>query len=323
MQKTKLLEVLRYFEAYTDEEHDVTVEQLISHLESLGISAERKSVYSDIETLMSYGADIVKQRHGRITGYYLACRDFETAELKMLVDIVEASRFVTAKKSEQLISKIKKLCSIHDAKKLSPRVYMSDRVKAPSEVIYLNVDKIHSALADFSSISFMYFHYNWKKEKEYRRNGDLHRVVPLSLMWNNDNYYLVAHDKLSDGIRHFRVDKMERVALDQKLSDGERAILENFDPAAYSKSVFDMYAGKLNRIELRVPEGLVGNMFDRFGMDIVLRKDGDGFVFSAEVALSPSFFAWLSTFEGDVKIVSPESAVAAFASHIEKIKNSL
>ncbi len=318
MQKNKLLLLLDYFERYTDEEHTAGVEELISYLASHGISAERKAIYSDIDSLISYGADIIKTRVGRATGYYLASRVFETAELKMLVDIIEASRFVTAKKSEQLISKIETLCSVHDAKKLSRHVYMTGRVKAPSEIIYLSVDKIHSAFVEECSIEFKYFYYNWKKEKCYRRDGALYKVVPLALMWNNDNYYLIAMGE--SGTRHFRVDKMECVSISSKLTESERESVKKFDPARYSKSVFDMYGGERLRVELSVPEILVGSMFDRFGMDAVVRRgENSEFILSVEVELSPSFFAWISTFEGQVQIVSPDTAISCHREHIKKM----
>ncbi len=324
MQKTKLLALVDFFEKYTDESHAASTEEIIDYLSSVGISCERKSFYSDIEALNYHGLDIISVRQGRGTKYYLASRTFETAELKMLVDIIGASRFVTAKKSEQLISKIETLCSKHDAAKLSRHVYITGRVKATSEIIYLSVDKIHASFAEDCSIEFKYFYYNWKKEKCYRRDGETYKVVPLALMWNNDNYYLVAHDKKADDIRHFRVDKMENVTLSEKLDEKEMKVRENFNPAAYSKSVFDMYGGERTRVEISSPEKFIGNMFDRFGMDIVLRKGESGdFIISAEVELGPSFFAWMSTFEGEVKIVSPDTALDAHREHLEKIMASI
>ena len=324
MQKTKLLELYDYFKTYTDEEHGVGIDDIISHLASLGISAERKSVYSDIEALISWGADIIQKREGRKSVYFLASRDFETAELKMLVDIIGASRFVTAKKSQQLIQKIGTLCSVYDAKKLSRQVKLAGRVKTANEIIYLNVDKIHTSFNEERLISFRYFSHDSQKKKVYRREGREYVVVPLTLLWNNDNYYLVAHDLEKKAERHFRVDKMENVELLGKKNEKERALCEKFDSAKLSKRVFDMFAGVPERVELRVNSGLVSNMFDRFGEDIVLRhSEGDSFEFTVDVELSPSFYAWLSNFEGQVKIIAPRSAVDAHREHVEKIMNSL
>jgi predicted DNA-binding transcriptional regulator YafY len=324
MQKAKLLVLYEYLKDYTDEEHGVSVEDIIEHLSKSGISAERKSIYSDIDALVTFGVDIISRREGKKNVYFLASRLFEIAELKMLVDIISASRFTTPKKSEKIIKKLESLCSKQEARQLSRQTYITGRVKNANEIIYLNVDKIHSAFTENCSIKFKYFYYDWKKEKSYRRDGALYDAVPLSLLWNNDNYYLVAFDRTAGEERHFRVDKMEKVSLFTPLTADERELRDSFDQAKFSKRVFDMFGGESALVELAVPETLVSNMYDKFGMDIVLRRlDQNHFSFVTEVELSPSFFAWISNFEGEIKILSPERAREKHKLHIEKLLKSV
>ena len=324
MQKNKLLLLKDYFEKNCDESHGASTADIIDYLEGCGISCERKSVYSDIEALRSYGMDISQERDGKRTVYYLLNRTFETPELKMLVDIIGASRFVTPKKSEALIRKIETLCSVHDAKTLSRYVYLTGRVKAGNEIIYLNVDKIHTSFNEGCAITFKYFFYNAKKEKVYRHDGKKYEVVPVALVWNNDKYYLIAIDREKDGIKHFRVDKMDSIKLGERMTERESELCRNYDTSRFSKVVFDMFGGEAERVELSVPDRLVDAMLDRFGMDLVLLcSDNGDYKFSVEVELSPTFYAWVDTFGGEVKILSPEKALSDYRGHIEKLVASI
>ncbi len=321
MQKTKLLVLYEYFKKYTDEEHGVRVEDIIDYLKACGIPAERKSVYSDIEALQNFGLDVVKTKSARATVYYLASRDFETAEIKMFADIIQSSRFITPKKSEELIGKIQNLCSVHDAKLMSRQVLLTGRAKAVNEIIYINIDKIHTALNMSSAISFKYFYYNHEKKKCYRK--EVYEAVPFALVWNNDNYYLAAFDRFEKKKKHYRVDRMEKVEMAGVRTEEEEKLFGAFDSTKYSKRVFDMLSGEDERVRLSFPEKFVGAMFDRFGFDVVMAKEEcDRYSMSVAVELSPAFFAWLSTFEGEVVISEPQSARDAFLDHIEKIRKS-
>ncbi|MBQ9975208.1 MAG: WYL domain-containing protein [Clostridia bacterium] len=324
MQKTKLLELRDYFEKYTDEHHGVGVSDIIAHLTSCGISCERKAIYNDIDALISYGMDIVCQREGKSTKYFLASRTFETPELKMLVDAVSSSRFVTAKKTEALIKKLGTLCSDFDAKKLSRRVCLTERVKNANEIIYINIDSIHTAFDESRAVTFKYFKYNWEKKRVYGHNGALYEAVPITLVWNNENYYLVAYDRESEQVRHYRVDKMADVTPSGELTSEEVKLSREYDTSRYSKSVFDMFKGTPTRVELSVPSAFVDAMFDRFGADVTVRKaDNDRYIFNVSVEPSPLFYAWVSRFEGEVRLVSPQSAVDGYRAHIEKLLESL
>ena len=323
MQKTKLLEIYDYLQKNTDENHGVTRDEIISYLNSCGIACERKAVYTDIEALQSYGADIVQMRNGNKTVYSLASRIFETAELKMLVDIIGASRFMTVKKSGELIRKIETLCSVHEAKSLSRNVYLTGRVKTVNEIIYVNIDKIHTAFNEEKTILFKYFNYDWRKRKVYRNNGELSEAVPVALVWNNDNYYLVAYNSENGTVRHFRVDKMESISEGRELTSEERDYCKKYDTSKFSKMVFDMFGGEPLRVELSCTEKVINSMYDRFGLDLVMKKGENGrFVFNVLVELSPTFYAWISTFKGEVKLLSPESAVTGYREHIESIVKS-
>lgn len=324
MHKTKLLVLYEYFQKYTDELHPKGTRDIISYLEGCSIPCERKAIYADIEALRSFGADIVMTREGKRTVYFLAGRTFETAELKMLVDIVGASRFITSKKSSALIRKIGTLCSENEAKSLSRQVIISGLVKTENERIFLNVDMIHASFREWTRLSFRYFNYDYKKNKQYRNSGKPYDVIPVALVWNNDKYYLVAQRYGSGEMRHFRVDKMDGVVLGEALTPAEKKFVKGYDTSRFSRVIFDMYGGDSVRVELSCTESLVNAMLDRFGLDLVMRKGDDGrFLFNVEVELSPTFFAWVSTFAGDLHLLSPEAAVNGFKEHIGKIVASL
>lgn len=323
-QNEKILRIYEYLSEYTDEEHGVTVADIINRLSLYGIHAERKAIYRDFEILQKFGVDIVRHKENKKTLYFLVSRHFELAELKMLVDMTIASRFITPKKSAVLIEKLSSLCSRYEAKELKCEIFTIGTVKTENEIIYLNVDKIHSAMSKEYIIRFFYFGYNADKEKVYHNNGEAYTAYPISLVFSRDNYYLVAFDRFSRCIKHFRVDKMNRVTLHCEASDEEKGLRDSFDTSRLSKSVFEMYSGELVRVELAVPERLVGSMMDRFGSEIVFRKcDGDLYAFSTEVELSPLFFGWLAGFEGDVKILSPETARESYRKHILKLRRKL
>ena len=210
-QKCKLLYLIKVMESLTDDEHSLTMSEIIAELEKHEITAERKSIYSDLETMRELGYDVIGDDSGRYFAYLLGERTFELAELKLLVDSVSASKFVTDKKSKTLIKKLESLTSVYNAKKLDRQVIVSDRVKTMNESIYINVDIIHTAIAENSQIRFRYFNYNSKKEIEYRRDGEFYYVSPWALIWSDENYYLIAYDASYSQIRHYRVDKMNEI----------------------------------------------------------------------------------------------------------------
>lgn len=317
-QKLKLLYITQYLMEKTDENHIATTTELIDYLASNGITAERKSIYTDIELLIDYGLDIVKVK-GRPAGYQLVSRQFELAELKLLVDAVQASKFITSKKSRELIGKLETLCSKKEARQLHRQVVVTNRTKAVNENIYYNVDQIYSAIAGNVKIRFLYFEWNVKKEMQLRHDGAFYEVSPWLLTWDDDNYYLIAYDDESRMIKHYRVDKMLKLSLSDKKRQGKEQF-ENFDIAAYSKKTFGMFAGEEKMVTLSCKTNLIGVIIDRFGNEASLREKGEGFVLvRVKVAVSRQFFGWLTGLSDAVKIVGPKETAEEYRSYLEEI----
>lgn len=307
-QKEKLLLLLDYFRRETDEQHPVTVPELIQMLEQNGISAERKSIYDDIAILQSRGCDIISERR---RGYYLASREFELAELKLLVDAVQSSKFISAGKSRSLISKLETLCSRHEAGALQRQVYVTGRPKTMNEAVLYSIDAIHDAISHNRQLSFRYFDYNWKKEPVFRHDGKVYTVSPVGLLRNDEFYYLVALEL--GQLRHYRVD---RICSPQVLEQPRESGWESVDLTQHAQVHFGMFSGNLCTVRLRCPNYLSHTMLDRFGMDCMLiPDDSDHFTFSAEVAVSDQFFGWLFAL-GEVELLSPEEIRAQYAQRL-------
>lgn len=306
-QKCKLYHIIEYFKKYTDEEHAVTVAELIEYLAEFGITAERKSIYRDIEAMGDLGYEII-QVHGKKFAYYLAERDFETAELRTLVDAVASSRFITKKKSAELIKKLESLANIHVANRLNAQVYVANRIKASNESIYYNVDAIHNAIADNSRITFMYFDWDKNKRRLYRHNSKVYEVSPWALVWNNENYYLVAYDALEGEIRHYRVDRMMSIDQINKPRQG-KAKFQDEDTAKYTKKFFGMYDGEMTEVTLSCNESITNAVVDMFGTDIKFYPQSDNKTFNVtvEVAISPVFLSWVFMLADNIRILSPKS----------------
>lgn len=304
-QKLKMLYIMQYLMQNTDENHPVSVAQIIEELEKHEISAERKSIYSDLEALRDFGLDIVQCR-GRNNGYYVASRDFELPELKLLVDSVQSSKFITQKKTLSLIKKIENLASVYDAQLLQRQVYVRDRVKSMNESVYYNVDEISGAISRDRMIRFRYFEYTVDKERRLRRDGAWYEVSPFALMWDDENYYMLAWDAEAGRLKHYRVDKMSGIAALEMFREGKDAF-RAVDMSAYSKKVFGMFTGQEETVRLRFANHLAGAVIDRFGRDVMLIHDGEEhFTLSVEVAVSPQFFAWVFGFGTEAEILSPE-----------------
>ena len=318
-QKLKLLYLAQILMEQTDEEHPLTVQALIAQLAKHDIQAERKSVYDDLDALSRFGLD-VQCRKGRMPGWFVGARDFELPELKLLVDAVQSSRFITRRKSDALIRKLERLASIHQAQQLQRQVFVSGRVKVMNESIYYNVDKLHTALSAKRAITFQYFDYNMYREKVFRREGAQYTVSPYGLIWNNDNYYLVAYDGSHREMRHYRVDKMAEITVTNLPREGAEDY-PNFDIAVYGQKHFGMYSGEETTVTLRAKSSMAGVVLDRFGQDVILVPDGqDFFSVSIPLVLSPQFYGWLFALDPDVTLTAPPRAVAAYQ---ERLRSAL
>lgn len=309
-QKKKLFFILQLLQKESDENHPVSMQRILDYLDANGVAAERKSVYDDMHMLEELGYDVICQKKDP-HGYYLGEREFELAELKLLVDAVQSSKFLSARKSNQLIKKLERFCSRHEAKQLQREVYVIDRVKSMNESIYYNVDKLHTAIGTNRMISFQYMEWGPEKKLVPRHEGKRYRVSPYVLTWAEENYYLAAYDEESGERRHYRVDKMDKI----QLLDEERTHKEVFSDrnAAYlSKKAFGMYDGEEMRVKLLVDKSLLGVVLDRFGTDIALTKRPDGtFEAGVDVLVSRQFYGWLFGV-GGIKVLAPEQVAEEY-----------
>lgn len=315
-QKQKILYLARFLLEETDEEHPATMGDIIASLERQGIRAERKSIYADLEELRTFGLDIIRTR-SKTTGYFVGDRTFQLPEVRLLVDAVQSSRFLTRRKSEELISKLQTLLSRGEAKSLSRTVFVAGRIKTMNESIYNNVDAISRAIEEKKKVSFGYFEWDEKGEKRLRRNGERYVVSPYFLVWDDENYYLVAHEEKSGEKRHFRVDKMMQIRVMEEARGGEELFC-SVDPAHYEKKTFGMFGGKEERVTLRCDKSVAGVFFDRFGT-LVTRSVSEGFEVTLGVLVSPMFFSWLMGFGDRVKILAPDTVREDFYRHVKAI----
>ena len=304
-QKLKQLYLMKILMEQTDDDHPMSVKDLIHQLQLYGITAERKSLYTDIERLIAYGINVESQKSNTV-GYYVGHRQFELAELKLMVDAVQSSRFIPVKKSAELIKKIAAIGSVHHAKQLNRYVFVDGQPKTINDSVFYNVDAIHTAVNDQKKISFKYFDYNAKKRRVYRKKGELYIQTPVALCWKDDSYYLIAYSAKHDGFAHYRVDRMDKVSVLSEQCDSIGK--DRFDVAEYTKKIFGMYSGELFRATLSFAPSLVNVVFDRFGRDVHIAEETDGWVtFSAEVSASPVFLGWLLQFGNRAKIKAPDS----------------
>ncbi len=312
-QKLKLWALYRILFENTDENNPMTMPQIITELERYGISAERKSVYSDIDLLVNAGVDIVSEKRDRYV-YYMGSRDFQLPELKLLVDCVQASKFITAKKSAELIGKLEGLASKHQATELQRQVYISDRVKTFNEKIYYNIDFLYNAINTNRKISFRYYSYNTVNEKKFKNNGNDYVVSPYTMVYSDDNYYLVAHYPKYDGVSNFRVDKMTDIkVLDEKRVDIKTVTDGSFNIADYTKKIFNMYRGRTETVTFLCDESILSVVIDRFGDRIHIRKDSkEKYSVTVKADISPTFFSWVFMLGNKVKLVSPETVVEEY-----------
>ena len=308
-QKLKMLSLTKIFSEETDDTHALTMPEIIEKLGSYGVNADRKTLYQDFDELRRYGIDIISEQTGRSCYYHLGQRIFELPELKLLVDSVQSAKFITDKKSTKLIRKLESLVSKYEAKQLHRQVTIYGRVKTMNESIYYNVDKIHDAINASCQIRFKYFQWNIKKEMQLRKEGAWYQISPWALMWDDENYYLVAYDAVDDAIKHYRVDKMLRISVTDKKRQGQEQF-KQFNLPKYTKSLFGMFSGEETNVTLEAANSMAGILIDRFGKDIfIVPIDENHFRTSVNVTVSRQFLGWIMALGKDIQIVSPNSVV--------------
>ncbi len=320
-QKLKLLYLLKILNEYTDDTHAITLTEIQSHLESYGISAERKSLYADFENLRSFGVEVEVKRDDKVS-YYIANRTFRLPELKLLVDAVQSSKFITKKKSTELIEKLSSLTSIYERRQLNRQVYVTNRIKTFNEEVYINVDAVHEAINENKKISFKYYEWTINKEKRFRHDGAVYVISPWAMTWDDENYYMIGYDSAACLIKHFRVDKMANVKMLDEVRDGGENF-GNFDVGLYSKQVFGMFGGEREMVTLRCHSSLAGVVIDTFGKDTAFfNAGGEYFIINVNVAISPTFFSWIFGFGDRIKILSPDNVAQMFINHTKCVMES-
>lgn len=320
-QKLKILYLAKILLENTDANHDITLQEIIDKLAANSVTAERKSLYDDIAQLNDFGIKIKKTQYGKTYHYQVINRDFELAELKLLVDSVASAKFITEKKSNELIKKIEHLASRQDASMLQRQVYVAGRVKAMNNDIMENVDAIHNAIAQNLKISFQYFQWNVKKEPELRKNGARYVISPWGLSWDDENYYMVGYDSEADMIKHYRVDKMLHIKIEKTRREG-RYKFKEVDMAAYAQKMFGMFDGEEQNVEILCANNLAGVVIDCFGKDVrMLKVDDEHFRVVVKVAASKHFIHWIMALGEGAMIIGPENLVEEIKEEIKRLNS--
>lgn len=318
--KFKLYRLAQIMLEKTDEEHYITMPEIMAELARYEITADRKTIYGDLKDLQQLGIEVEGEPVGNRYHYHVVSRVFELPELKLLVDAIQSSKFITERKTNSLIKKLETLVSKYDAAKLQRQVFVSGRIKTMNESIYYTVDAIHNAISENKKIRFQYFQWNIKKEMELRHGGAYYHISPWGLSWDDENYYLVGFDSEANLIKHFRVDKMLHITLMDEAREGQEHFMK-LDMADYSKKSFGMYRGKEKMVKLLVHNRLAGVIIDRFGKGVMMIPvDGDHFSVNVEVQISGQFLGWVMSLGEDVKIVGPEDVVERMKSELLRLQ---
>ena len=304
-QKLKILYILDYLERNSHPDHYVNATELIRMLDIHNIRCDRKTIYSDVAALQDYGVDILSEP-GKNGGYYIASRNFERHELKLLIDAVQSSRYLTEKKSHELIQKLCSQCNEQDARLLTRSVLVSGRVKSMNDSIYTNVDYIQEAIAQNKQITFRYFDWDIGPKRRYREKEYL--ASPYGLCQDNENCYLLAHSQ-RHGVTSYRVDRMSNI----RLLEEDRVKCPELTGKAFhdhASQLFQMYSGDTVKVKMRFHRSLINVVIDRFGQDTMLIPDGEEhFTFTVNVAVSPMFLSWVIGFGDKGKILYPQSVI--------------
>lgn len=301
----RILHLFQFLYRNTDEMNPASVADILRFWELQGICSERKQVYKDIALLQDFGVDVIRIKSTQ-NHYFIGDRLFELPELKLLVDAVESSRFITSKKSGDLIRKLGQLTSNTQAEQLDRHIYMDGMPKPSNEAIYYIVDTIQSSIQSNQQISFQYYEYLPTKEKVLKHQGYRYQFTPYALIWNRDHYYVVGWSEKHMKLSQFRVDRMTSV----EMMDQPGHQLLGFEPAEYVQKVFGMYPDDLQMVTLFCENDVMRSIIDRFGEGVRTEVvDDDHFQAIVEVAPSPPFFGWIFTFAGKIRILKPDNVL--------------
>lgn len=318
-QKFKLYRLAQIMLERTDDDHYITMPEIMSALGEYEITADRKSIYNDLRDLETLGIEVEGEPVGNRYHYHVINRPFELPELKLLVDAIQSSKFITERKTNALIKKLEHLVSKYEAVKLQRQVYVSGRIKTMNESIYYTVDAIHNAISENRKIKFQYYQWNVKKEMELRHNGAWYHISPWGLSWDDENYYLVGYDSGAAQIKHYRVDKMLHIQMSEEKREGKEHF-KKLDMADYAKKSFGMFGGIEQQVKLLVANDLAGVIIDRFGKDVMMiPEDEDHFTVNVDVHVSKQFLGWIFSLGEDVRIVGPDEVVGQMKVEIERL----
>ncbi|MDO4293785.1 MAG: WYL domain-containing protein [Eubacteriales bacterium] len=318
-QKFKLYRLAQIMLERTDEEHYITMPEILEALGKYDVTADRKSVYADLRDLEVLGIEVEGEPSGKGFHYHVVNRPFELPELKLLVDAIQSSKFITEKKSNILIRKLEKLVSKYEAMKLQRQVYVAGRIKTMNESIYYTVDAIHNAISENRKIRFQYYQWNVRKEMEPRHGGAYYDISPWGLSWSNENYYLIGYDSDTGRIKHYRVDKMLHIRMTDEPREGKEHF-KTLDMADYTKKSFSMFGGEEQAVRLLMDNSLAGVVIDRFGKDVMMIPEDEGhFTVSVEVHVSRQFLGWIFSLGGGARLLGPESVVEQMRQEVRRM----
>lgn len=304
--KDRTLYVLKYLWQNTDEDHPATTADILSALDDEGLSINRHTITTDIEQLQEFGIDVIHTK-GSPNKYFIGARQLELPELKLLVDAVESSRFISARKSKELVGKLCSMTSTHQAKELNRHLYVDGKIKSDNKILYYTVDLLHKAINESKRIQFKYVEYTEDKKKVHKHDGYVYEFSPYALLWQNDCYYVLGYSDKHKIITKFRVDRIEKAELTDKTFVQKTP---EFDINAYLKNIFSMYDGEMQSVRLKCDSDMMKVLIDRFGteVDTAVYEKG-GFLADVKVSVSPTFFGWLFGFGGKIRIVDPPNIV--------------
>ena len=314
-QKRKILYILRILYEETDEEHILSAAEIGKRLEQYGVPSERKSIYADVEELIEFGFDIIKSRQGA----YMASRQFEFPELMLLADAVQSSRFITEKKSRELITKLKKLTNRYEAAELGARIPSVGQIKTTNENIYYNMETIHNGIRQNRQIAFLYRKWSADKKLETKRDGMRYVISPWFMRMENEKYYLIGYEESSDQMKHFRIDKMIHLTILEEKRAGKE-VAASISLPEYGRQTFSMFQGIPETVTLQVENELAGVMIDRFGKEVWMHPlDADHVKVQVQVMVSDHFFGWLVGLGGKARIVSPEWVLEDYRKLLQRL----
>ena len=321
-QKLKLLYLAKIMQQQTDDHHGLTMSDIIEELQKYEIEAQRKSIYDDLATLDDYGIEIIREKQGNKTYYHCGSRDFEFAELKLLVDAIQSSKFITEKKSKELIRKLESNLSFYDASLMNRQVFVSNRVKSMNESIYITVDSIHTAMNGNLQVRFQYFQWDVDGKMHLKHDGDFYKISPWALVWDDENYYMVGYDQIEKQLKHYRIDKMLHTEVISVPRKG-KVEFEKTDKEYYTQKRFQMYCGTMKQVELLCHNSIANVIYDRFGAEAHIRRmDENHFTVRIDLAVSPQFFGWVFGLGENIRIERPQEVREEFKQYLHKIMES-